>query len=499
MSESPNSASRWSVANWLSVVAMGLVLSASGCFRPTSVPHAGAQTSSKMMKAETRLEPMDVNDVAERSGHFVLDGKAFCFAGTNNYYLTFKRQTMVDDVLHAAKEMRLPVIRFWGYIDRGSLDGSRPSSDGDGTKDGVYFQYWNSETNQPVFNEDPKTGLPRLDYVLTKCRELGLKAIVVLTNNWKDFGGMDQYVLWYKKKHHHEFYTDPEIKTAYKNWVTYLIGRNNSIDGMPLRDDPAIFAWELANEPRAINYESHDSSSGWDKTTITKWADEMSAHIKSLDPNHMVAVGDEGFLTTGGHWLFEGAGGVDHAALTALPNIDFGTFHLYPDNWSTGLSITTRWIDEHLEVARQVGKPTILEEYGLAVGRNDKNQITTGWERREFAYKHWNEMLLRRGAAGSMFWILSGIDDQRGGLYPDYDHYTVYNGDRTHQLLAPYFQRYQTEAQACRHAPEYLGIPSPFVRATRNLMVTGVGGARSELLVIKPTQQGTSGKQPVGF
>lgn len=65
-----------------------------------------------------------------------------------------------------------------------------------------------------------------------------------------------------------------------------------------------------------------------------------------------------------------------------------------------------------------------------------------------------------------MFWILSGILDN-DTLYPDYDHYTLYKGDRTHQLLAPYFKRFATEAQACKFADSNLGAPSPFVKATR--------------------------------
>jgi mannan endo-1,4-beta-mannosidase len=199
---------------------------------------------------------------------------------------------------------------------------------------------------------------------------------------------------------------------------------------------------------------------------MVKWADEMSAYIKSIDPNHMVAVGDEGFLDTGGNWVFEATDGVDHEALTAVKNIDFGTFHVYPDNWQTGLSVLHRFIQENLDSARKVGKPTVLEEYGVVIQRNDKNEISGGWERREVTYKNWNELLLRGGAAGSMFWILSGIMDD-GSLYPDYDHYTLYKGDKTHQLLAPYFKRFSSEAQACKMADTNLGSPSPFVKATR--------------------------------
>ncbi len=446
-----------------------LALGSTGCLRLKTVATAGTTTSeppTKQMDTSGKLETWEVKDETQKSGHFILDGKPFCFSGTNNYYLPWKSTKMCDDVLLTAKEMNLTVMRTWGNQERGSLDGSVPNTDGDGTKEGVYYQYWDKEKQRPAYNDDDKTGLGRLDYVLHKSRELGIKVILTLTNNWQDTGGMDQYVKWYGGKCHHEFYTDARIRVAFKDYIKHLVERVNHIDGVPYRDDPAIFAWELANEPRMINYAKYDCHTGWDKTTMVTWVDDVSAYIKSIDSNHLVAVGDEGFLNSGGHWLFEATDGVDHEAVTAVNNIDFGTFHLYPDNWQTGLKVLQRFVQENLDSARKLGKPTVLEEYGVTVQRNDKKEIWKGWERREVSYKNWNELLLRGGAAGSMFWILSGYDDYLG-VYPDHDGYTLYKGDRTHQLLAPYFQRFSKEAQACRGADANLGTPSPFVKATR--------------------------------
>lgn len=457
------------ISNFLTVLLLALALGTTGCLRLKQRGGAAKPPPPHYMQAKGGLEVLDVPEESQPSPSFVLDGKPFCFAGSNNYYLTFKSKRMVDDVLEAASAMGLKVMRFWGFEDRGSLDGTIPNADGDGTKEGVYFQYWDSEKRQPAYNENPQTGLPRLDYVLTKARSLNLKVIVVLTNNWEDFGGMDQYLLWYGLDKHHEFYTDSRVKEAYKNWVQHLIERKNSIDGTPYRDDPAIFSWELANEPRCRNMNQFDAT-GWDKTTITTWADEMSRFIKSLDSNHLVSVGDEGFLASGGHWTYEATDGVDHAALLALPGVDFGTFHMYPDLWGTGLRWANGWIQDHIDVARKAGKPTVLEEYGIVVQRNQAGEIDRGWERREVAYKNWNELLLKRGGAGSMFWILSGIDDERP-LYPDYDHFTVYRGDRTAQLLKPYIDRFQTDAEACTNPTPFALQPSPFVRTSRSQAV----------------------------
>jgi mannan endo-1,4-beta-mannosidase len=397
--------------------------------------------------------------------NFELDGKPFCFAGANNYYLAYKPRPMVDDVLEAAKALNFPVMRMWAFIDIGSLDGSVKNVDpwGDGKKDGVYFQYWDPALKRPVYNEGDD-GLERLDYAVAKAGSLGVKLILVLTNNWYDFGGMDQYLKWYGRSAHYEFYTAPEVRQAYKNWVSHLVNRVNTVNGKPYREDPTIFAWELGNEPRCKG--TGPAAPGWTNQTIVTWADEMSNYIRSLDPNHMVSVGDEGFLDGGGeHWAYKANDGVDHEALTALPGIDFGTFHMYPEDWGATLEWGDRWIVDHLRVARRLGKPTILEEYGVKVGRDERNAITKGLDIRLETYDRWNALALQRGGNASMVWILAGIEGS--GVYKDYDHYSVYRGDESATLLSRFANDFQSRAPACLSATGPTRSPSPFVRVRR--------------------------------
>jgi len=402
---------------------------------------------------------------------FELEGKPFCFGGSNNYYPIFKPRPVVDDLFLAAKALDMRVMRVWAMMDRGSLDGKVANSDPNNSdKEGVYFQYWDPARKAPAYNDGPQ-GLERLDYVLAKAAELDLKIIVVLVNNWRAFGGIDQYLIWYGRDKHHEFFTAPELKTAYKNWASHVVGRTNSINGRKYKDDPTVFSWELANEPRMKGGNAFDRSTGWDKTTLTDWAGEMSAYIKSLDSNHMVSVGDEGFLDGGGeHWAYKANDGVDHKALTALPGIDFGTFHLYPEDWGAKLEWGEQWIIDHLRVAHEVGKPTVLEEYGAKVGRaNDKlGPIIKGWPERERAYRRWNEILLRRGGNGFLPWMLSGIDEGEGRpIYPDYDGYGFYKDDETGRLIGDYAKKFIT-APACESQPAGSSGPaSPFVRARK--------------------------------
>ncbi|MBN2195077.1 MAG: cellulase family glycosylhydrolase [Polyangiaceae bacterium] len=449
---------------WTSGSLLGLpaLLATTGCLK---LAQPAAPPPPKYMNASGELEELQVAPTDVPSAYFVADGKPFCFQGTNNYYINFKSHRMVDDVFKQMPEMNLKVMRTWAFLDIGSLDHAVESIDG--MKEKVYFQYWDPAAGAPAYHEGPD-GFERLDYVLHRARTTGVRMIMVLTNNWKDFGGMDQYLIWYGLKSHYQFFTDERVKKAYKDYVAHLINRVNTIDGTAYREDPAIFAWELANEPRCKNYGRFDDLSGCDPKYLTAWADEMSAFVRTLDQHHMVAVGDEGFFDDGGkHWTHQGKDGVDHVALTSLPNIDFATYHLYPDNWSTGVKFGYQWIVDHVLAAQKIGKPTVLEEYGTIVKSDKKTlEITYGWERRKTAYINFNNLHFLYGGNAAMFWMLADQDDYLKALYPDYDGYTVYNGLPTGELLQQFAAKYGPEAPACRFASQDLppeANSSPFV------------------------------------
>ena len=71
----------------------------------------------------------------------------------------------------------------------------------------------------------------------------------------------------------------------------------NCFNGKIYKDDPTIFAWELANEPRAEGDQSGN--------ILNEWITEMSAYIKSIDDNHLVTTGVIGFYNKDGNsdWM----------------------------------------------------------------------------------------------------------------------------------------------------------------------------------------------------
>ena len=340
-----------------------------------------------------------------------LDGKTFRFGGSNNYYLMYKSRAMVDDVLADATAARFTVLRTWAYLDIGNEDGSGSVH---GKADGVYFQYWDG--TKPAYNDGPD-GLQRLDYVIAKAGQAGVKLVLGLTNNWKDFGGMDQYVRWAGRQYHDDFYTDPVIRGWYADWISHVLNHVNTITGVAYKDDPTIMTWELGNEPRCKGSGVYPQSPGCTTQTLVTWADEMTRHIKSIDRHHLVSVGDEGFFCddpASTDWTVNCGEGVDTVALAKLPAVDVMSYHLYPNGWGKTAAWGTDWIKRHSAEARKLGKAVMAGEFGY-LDKATRNPV----------YQAWTDAVISSGGNGFLYWILSGVQDD-GSPYPDYDGFTVY-------------------------------------------------------------------------
>ncbi|KAF8730285.1 hypothetical protein HU200_017269 [Digitaria exilis] len=175
-----------------------------------------------------------------------------------------------------------------------------------------------------------------LDYVIAEAKKDGVHLILSLVNNWDAYGGKKQYVQWARDEGHYlnsddDFFTSSVTKGFYKNHVKAVLTRVNKLTGVAYRDEPTIFAWELMNEPRC--------QSDLAGKTLQAWITEMAGYVKSLDPNHMVEIGLEGFygestpnrtrqFNPGSYTV-----GTDFISNNLVPDIDFATIHSYPDQW----------------------------------------------------------------------------------------------------------------------------------------------------------------------
>ncbi len=359
--------------------------------------------------------------VGVSKGQFTRNGKPWRFGGTNCYYLHASSHYMIDSMLDNAAQMKLEVVRCWAFND-------------DPTKPDVALQ-----TAPYVY---PEANFDSLDYTVYKAGQLGLKLVLPLVNNWPDYGGMRQYVLWFlglpddsygAAVNHDRFYTDSSIRRCYLAYVDHVINRVNRYTGLRYRDDPTIMTWELANEPR-----NRSDATG---EQIRSWADAVSRHIKRSAPKQLVALGDEGMgldPSKSDDYPYSAYEGNRWKALTALPAIDYGTVHLYPQGWgrSTGAGIDpvawgSGWIRDHVAAGRALGKPVVLEEFGLLI---DPANGVPDAAARDVDYDTWLTAVETSRGAAFQFWILTALTDE-GVLYGDYDGYRVVYPSSTAALM----------------------------------------------------------------
>lgn len=374
----------------------------------TSTTLVACQSTNEGNKNYSMFPMDDMSSFVTQQGtELLLNDAPFRFAGTNNYYMHYKSNEMIDTVLDDAAAMGLNAIRVWGFME--------------GISHGHTMQHKPGEYTPP---EGTKSALERLDYTVSQANKRGIRVVIALTNNWGDFGGMPQYVKWFEGTHHDDFYRNPKIRQAYKNYVEHLINHTNQYTGVSYKDDPTIMTWELGNEPRAQSDKSGE--------LLYQWTAEMSDFVREQAPKQLIALGTEGFFNRPNEedWAYNGNEGVDWERIITLPNINYGTFHLYPEHWGkhNAEQWGTQWIIEHAQAAKLANKPAVLEEYGI--GKNEP-------QNRDLIYTKWTNTAYEQGLAGSMFWILTSYEQgSKDNLYPDYDGFRIIkDGGRTDQIL----------------------------------------------------------------
>lgn len=327
---------------------------------------------------------------------FELDGKAQYFAGTNAWWLGhLTSDADVDTATSEIAQSGLRVVRVWGF---GNVN--------EATNEQVYYQLLDNVTNTISINYGVN-GIGRLDSAIAHAEKYGLKVVLPFLNNWNDLGGINTYCA-YAGCNATTFYTNAVAQSAYQSYISFVVNR--------YKNSPAIFAWELCNEPRCH---------GCSNDIIYNWASATSAYIKSLDPSHMVTLGDEGWFCEGGDgsYAYSCSEGVSFSRNLEISTLDYGTFHLYPDQWVYIYDWGNTWISEHAALAQKYNKPIVLEEYGSPISQVNRTSIDNQWQ----------STVLASNIAYDSFWqfgttLPSGVNDS--------DVYSLYYGTMSYQQLA---------------------------------------------------------------
>jgi mannan endo-1,4-beta-mannosidase len=273
-----------------------------------------------------------------------------------------------------------------------------------------------------------------LDYLLEQMARRDMKAVLYVNNFWQWSGGMAQYMAWFDGKpvldpdvtgdwngfmdNSAAFYRSRAAQDAFRQVVRQLVTRKNSVNGRAYHDDPTIMSWQLANEPRP----GSDTHAGPHFEAFVKWVDETAGFIKKLAPKQLISTGNEGWMGTAGSKEL-------YAKTHASRNIDYLTFHMWAPNWSwydpknAAATYDQAWkkmqdyLNWHIDAANQLGKPIVLEEFGInRDGGSYSPSATTVY--RDRLYSGIYGLLARRAAAGdaiagSNFWAWNGAGRTR--------------------------------------------------------------------------------------
>ena len=264
--------------------------------------------------------------VRVEGGSFIRNSRPYSYIGTNFWY-----GPILASEGEGGNYDRL--VRELDTLQSLGVENLRVLVGGDGP-DGVFSRIEPTLQKEPgVYNDTILTGLDRF---LEELGKRNMQAVLYLNNSWEWSGGYGQYLEWAGAgkaliplvdgyapfmAQMAQFSVNRKAQELFFRHLETIVGRTNSRTGKPYREDPAIFAWQIGNEPRCF------SSDPAVQDGFIGWLTEAAKRIKAIDPNHLVSVGSEGL------WGCEN----DMALLervTAIPDVDYMTIHIWPYNWS---------------------------------------------------------------------------------------------------------------------------------------------------------------------
>lgn len=221
------------------------------------------------------------------------------------------------------------------------------------------------------FNEE---AFATLDRVIAAAHKHRIRLILPFIDQWSWWGGTAELAAFRGKKAE-EIWTDPQLIQDFKDIITYVLTRKNTVTGVTYRDDKAILAWETGNELKSP----------------AAWVSQIAAHIKSLDSNHLVLDGTQREV------LLQSS--LDDA------NVDFVTTHHYEKD--------PRAMIDHVRQSAKMArgkKPYFLGEFGF-LGTDALCAVM--------------DAAIEEKLAGALLWSLR-CRTREGGFYW---HHEPYGGD----------------------------------------------------------------------
>jgi len=277
-----------------------------------------------------------------------------------------------------------------------------------------------------TFDEELLAGM---DFLLDEMAKRDMKAVLYLNNFWQWSGGMSQYVSWFTGKpvfdpdvtnewnpfmeNSASFYRMEDAQKLYRDVIKQIITRKNTINGKIYSQDSTIMSWQLANEPRP----GSDSDGRVNFEAFKSWVHETAKYIHELAPQQLVSTGNEGSMGALRDMdLFIDSHTSEY--------VDYLTVHMWVKNWGwfdatnaeatydSALATAKDYVNQHIDVANQMNKPIVLEEFGIERDGGSFEIDSTTQYRDQFYQSVFALLHARAQAgdaiAGSNFWAWGG-------------------------------------------------------------------------------------------
>jgi len=348
---------------------------------------------------------------------FVLNNKPYYYVGANYWYggLLALQKNPKRGTDRIRKE--LDFLKSRGVTNLRVLVGA----EGKGQINGVQRVAPALQPDRGQFNVQL---LESLDYLLYEMGKRNMYAVLYLSNNWEWSGGFLQYLNWSKQLDATKmkskmswddirditakFYTCQPCLDDYDKQLTFILNHKNKYTRRSYTNEPAIMAWELANEPRPMRpYATAD---------YKNWIQSTAKRIRSIDKNHLITLGSEGVMGTESMELFK--------EIHAVKEVDYLTLHIWPKNWSwfRDTSITDslprviarsiEYINQHESIAKELQKPLVIEEFGLPRDNHSFDPATTTSSRDQYFASVFAKWLRSKNTSGGIggvcFWAFGG-------------------------------------------------------------------------------------------
>ncbi|KNC99919.1 uncharacterized protein SPPG_05291 [Spizellomyces punctatus DAOM BR117] len=227
-----------------------------------------------------------------------------------------------------------------------------------------------------TYNEEAFVGV---DNAIAAARRNGVRLIIPFINN--DITEYNTGEKWFygsygafaelRNQPKEAFFTNATLRQDFKDFITDVLSRINTVTGIRYGDDPTILAWEFGNE-----------LGGWtNPPPPADWRSDIAGHIKTLAPNTLVL---DGTIGGSSRWL----------ALQDQ-NIDILGNHYYGINDRQNMR-------KEAALAASYGKAFISGEFGLT-DPGTYNEIM-------------DETVSNVNVTGALIWSLRG-HTSFGGFY----------------------------------------------------------------------------------